>query len=1088
MQIDRSLAVEAFLPQSSHVEQRWIFATGPAVPSELLVEIEVLGHATAPERDSRGLHFELPSGARVVYGHATWTGSDGRGEHIPAEWKGEHIALRVPAAVIGATEFPASLDPIIGPEIDPTTPVLSPSADSQVSPAVAWNGTEWLVAWTDSWRPSPAIRVSRISSSGVVLDPYGTEIWATQVRGRPDIAWTGSAWLVVWEWGGLSSNGVEAMRLSPTLTPLDPTPIRVTPARSSSPRYPSVACGGGECVIGYNRPSGFSARARRVGTDLSLLDAEFDPGSGTPTYDIDVAFLSGRFVLALSVWSTDLDIGVVRMLPGGTLLDAAPVIISGGTGDQDLSSIATDGTGFLVAFQNYQPVPGVVETRALRLDSAGALVGGSEIRVGRSTGYERYPSVAWNGTAYWVAWISAGRTTAVGVGEGARVNAAGALLDSTPIALAGSPSDRNAISVGGGPNALVVWTSDGSGEPLEARRWSPGGAAVDPTSFIVASAANQQVDPSIAFNGTNYLVVWTDYRDVTTTGADVYGARVDPSGALLDPAAIRISNAPGTQVPTSVASDGSGFLVTWTTVGPAPTFEVNISSARVAADGTVLDPAGISITSGAPRALGSAVSFGGGVYLVSWVDDRAGTQYAYATRVSPGGVVMDPGGFPVHTSDAVWSPLGAAAVGGTHLVAFRHASVFTSGRRVSSAGVVMDATPIGLVGGEYPSVTATATHFFAVGDRRLSSRNWRIESAAMDAATGAVTTEFYGTYEMYSHRPIVGWDGGAHVMVYRQVMVGAPGLADLMGRSLAATGVPLEAASTIRPFTSAIGLQGIAGAGGGVSGLVYSVLDPMTPYQAERVRFRTLRTTSGPLGASCAADADCSSGSCVDGVCCDTACGGGDLADCQACSIAAGASVDGTCAVAAGGTTCRGSRGDCDVEETCDGSAVSCPADALRDSSFVCRASAGACDAAEACDGTLDACPVDVAQPDGVACEDGLACNGGETCVAGACEAGIAPDCDDLDVCTLDSCAEPSGCSSTPIAGCGLPDAGVDAGSDAGVDAGSDAGVDSGRDAGPPMTEGAGCGCRAAPRGGGVGLSMLLALLLLLGRRRRRHG
>jgi len=52
---------------------------------------------------------------------------------------------------------------------------------------------------------------------------------------------------------------------------------------------------------------------------------------------------------------------------------------------------------------------------------------------------------------------------------------------------------------------------------------------------------------------------------------------------------------------------------------------------------------------------------------------------------------------------------------------------------------------------------------------------------------------------------------------------------------------------------------------------------------------------AGGNGLVCTEATQCSSGACVDGVCCDTACGGGDPSDCQACSTAAGASSNGTC-------------------------------------------------------------------------------------------------------------------------------------------------------------------------------------------------
>ena len=47
-------------------------------------------------------------------------------------------------------------------------------------------------------------------------------------------------------------------------------------------------------------------------------------------------------------------------------------------------------------------------------------------------------------------------------------------------------------------------------------------------------------------------------------------------------------------------------------------------------------------------------------------------------------------------------------------------------------------------------------------------------------------------------------------------------------------------------------------------------------------------SAAGGLGVPCGEAAGCQSGFCVDGVCCDTACGGGAGDDCQACAVAAG--------------------------------------------------------------------------------------------------------------------------------------------------------------------------------------------------------
>jgi MYXO-CTERM domain-containing protein len=89
-----------------------------------------------------------------------------------------------------------------------------------------------------------------------------------------------------------------------------------------------------------------------------------------------------------------------------------------------------------------------------------------------------------------------------------------------------------------------------------------------------------------------------------------------------------------------------------------------------------------------------------------------------------------------------------------------------------------------------------------------------------------------------------------------------------------------------------------------------------------------------PLGAACGDAENCESGPCVDGVCCDAACGDSDVSDCQACSVAAGAAVDGTCGPRVG--VCRPSIGECDSEEVCGGAGIECPADQIAADGSVC--------------------------------------------------------------------------------------------------------------------------------------------------------
>ncbi|HXI60652.1 MAG TPA: HYR domain-containing protein, partial [Polyangia bacterium] len=114
---------------------------------------------------------------------------------------------------------------------------------------------------------------------------------------------------------------------------------------------------------------------------------------------------------------------------------------------------------------------------------------------------------------------------------------------------------------------------------------------------------------------------------------------------------------------------------------------------------------------------------------------------------------------------------------------------------------------------------------------------------------------------------------------------------------------------------------------------------------------------SGLGDLACTRGTECASGFCVDGVCCDSACGGGDLNDCQACSRAAGGTSDGICGPRRAGMICRGIAGVCDVVESCTGTSLACPADGFVPAGTGCGNTApGMCETAAVC-GAAPACP-----------------------------------------------------------------------------------------------------------------------------------
>jgi len=109
----------------------------------------------------------------------------------------------------------------------------------------------------------------------------------------------------------------------------------------------------------------------------------------------------------------------------------------------------------------------------------------------------------------------------------------------------------------------------------------------------------------------------------------------------------------------------------------------------------------------------------------------------------------------------------------------------------------------------------------------------------------------------------------------------------------------------------------------------------------------TLYDASFALG--CTSNSQCTTGFCVNGVCCDTACNSG----CGACNLTGKLGI---CSAVASGTVCRAALGACDAAETCSGSSLSCPTDRLAAAGTVCAAASGN-QGAETCSGVSLVCP-----------------------------------------------------------------------------------------------------------------------------------
>ena len=87
---------------------------------------------------------------------------------------------------------------------------------------------------------------------------------------------------------------------------------------------------------------------------------------------------------------------------------------------------------------------------------------------------------------------------------------------------------------------------------------------LDPSGIPISTAANNQSGPTIAFDVTNWLVAWMTERESNRFYNDVMAARVAPDGTVLDPTPILVNAAhtsADAYLPWAVAGDGTNWVI-----------------------------------------------------------------------------------------------------------------------------------------------------------------------------------------------------------------------------------------------------------------------------------------------------------------------------------------------------------------------------------------------------------------------------------------------------------------------------------------------------------------------------------------------
>ncbi|MDP1916237.1 MAG: Ig-like domain-containing protein [Myxococcales bacterium] len=770
LRVDHGWCVEELSSAPDGFRQEWTFLERP--PGRLNVEMAVAGRLV--ESNETGLHFAAGS-LLVRYGHATWVDARGIRTPVPAVFTSGSLHMEVPADVVASSTYPAVLDPIITPELSVDEPTRTP--DSNVGGmAAAFDGTNTLVVWTDQKNGSD-IRAARVTSTGQSLDPMGFILAGTRDwEDSPAVSWDGTNYLVVWRASphpGFVDSTLKAVRVSPAGVLLDGMPIMASgsltseaqpitawngashfvawthfaqagqelfsarvapngslldpqPVRLGTGQNPAIAWGGATHLLAWTTPNGV-----RVGR-FDLVGRDLDDGgwlvssSGMAEVDPSVAWSGSSFLVA---WSQGLfpevDLYGARVSPSGQQLDRPGLPLWSAPGRQVASSVGANGSGWVVAWvdwsgalvsgvrvdQNGQFAPlnlglspswgpkAVVQSTnadSVVFDPATAITmrrvspSGSISDAGPSISLaaeaQHYPAVATNGSDFLMTWYQSSSLRA------ARISRQGELLD--PMGFTVAPNSGQGLSsvAWGAGEYLVVWCEPGPQVDggvrwaVRAVRVTPGGRVVG--APILVTELNTNTAPIVSSSGSGYLVVWGDPR---TGLSDVVAARLDLDGGLLDLDGIEVTTATHVQVPSDVAWDGTNYLVVWSDRSLGVD---DVVGARVSPDGSVLDPVGIPVSRAPGPQWWPVLAWGDGGFLVAWGDGNWGSRDARAVRVDSSGQVLD--SQPIEVTNGVFAATpGGVAWNGQDFVLVWDGSEADWGyaarfARVSPQGVVLD--------------------------------------------------------------------------------------------------------------------------------------------------------------------------------------------------------------------------------------------------------------------------------------------------------------------------------------------------------------------------------------------------------------
>jgi len=495
---------------------------------------------------------------------------------------------------------------------------LSNAGVRATHPRAVWAGGRWVVTWMEGNAGATEV-VARVAGPGAP-GPIRTLSAAAgaeypEIIALPD----GGAFVAFFEGGGGALTGVSFESMGPPATLVADAGWRSW--YGFTEQRPSMATLNGEVWVAWSRtdPGLFDDRLRlaRVPAPFTAV-ATSRVRTSAPgiVSEPSLATFQGRMFLAYADrdnmhWDWDTAASDVAVEELG--LNLAPVSARGylarAPAEQLEPVLASDGTNLFAAWTEYRRDAGYDVFAARVLDrSLGAprlVATGASGQVEPAIGaWESGVAIAWTELAareVRVAFFDSGlvprtatQTVAAGsmvipdfpciaVGgptvfvaftDGADVRTRRYSLDGVPLESAqvlcpgcvgnGRPFyERTACAFGGG-EFLVAWVDDRVAErAMVAARVLLDGGRPDPGGKVISLLSRYPAEPTIAWDGRQFLVAWHDHRNSTAFG-EMWGSRFR-DGTVVDVEGRRLVSASGAEqeFPHLTPVPGGALLLTW---------------------------------------------------------------------------------------------------------------------------------------------------------------------------------------------------------------------------------------------------------------------------------------------------------------------------------------------------------------------------------------------------------------------------------------------------------------------------------------------------------------------------------------------